>query len=332
MKINLNRRSFLQKSAIVTSGVMMGAPAWSFSQKNAKDLFKISLAEWSINDLIFGDAIKLGWPKFAEMLKKDFASIEKKAPMKNIEFPAYARKLGINGVEYVNTCMFDKAKNQKYLKDLGKACEDEGVKSLLIMCDMEGLVGHPDKEGRQQTLENHKKWIDAAASLGCHSIRVNAGSEGSYEEQKKLAADGLNMLCEYGNKQNINILVENHGGYSSDGEWLVDVMKMTDHPRVGTLPDFGNFKISSEPEKWYDRYKGVRELMEFAKAVSAKSQRFNDNGEEIDTDYYKMIKIVLDSGYRGFIGIEYEGTQFDNKEGILVTKRLLEKSRDRYQG
>ena len=330
MKVNLSRRSFLQKSAIVTSGVVLGSPACSLSSKRADELFKISVAQWSINDLIFGDALKMGWQKFSEMLKNDFAGIEKQAPMKNIEFPAYARKLGIDGIEYVNTCMFNKAENKKYLASLKKACDDEGVQSLLIMCDMEGLVGHPKKEGRRQTLENHKKWIDAAASLGCHAIRVNAGSEGSYEEQKKFSADGLHMLCEYGDKQNIDILVENHGGNSSDAKWLVDVMKMTDHPRVGTLPDFGNFKISSNPDKWYDRYQGVEELMPFAKAVSAKSQRFNDKGEEIDTDYYKMIKIVLDAGYRGYIGIEYEGEQLDNKSGILATKKLLEKAREQY--
>ncbi|WP_423130017.1 sugar phosphate isomerase/epimerase family protein [Gaoshiqia sp. Z1-71] len=328
MKTNLNRRSFIRESAIAT-GAIWTVPNLAFSSSK-KELFKISLAEWSVNELIFGKARELGWEKFTHMLNNDFDSIEKGAAMKNIEFPAYARSLGIDAVEYVNTCFFDKAKNQAYLRDLKKACDDEGVKSLLIMCDSEGMVGAPAREERLQTLENHKKWIDAAAFLGCHSVRVNAGSQGSYEEQQKLAADGLRLLCEYGDQAKINILVENHGGFSSDAQWLSGVMKMTDHSRVGTLPDFANFRISYDPEKWYDRYRGVAELMPFAKAVSAKSYDFDEFGHVIETDYYQMIEIVLEAGYRGYIGIEYEGSKLAPREGVLATKQLLEKVRDEY--
>lgn len=331
MKSKLNRRTFLQQSAAVTSALMLSSPLLAFPGNKPDELFKISLAEWSVHKLIFGKALEAGWEKFGDMLKNDFASIEKYASLKNIEFPAYARSVGIDAVEYVNTCFFDKAKNKAYLNDLNKACDDVGVKSVLIMCDAEGMVGAPTREGRLQTLENHKKWIDAAAILGCHSIRVNAGSEGTYEEQKKLAADGLHLLCEYGDTANINILVENHGGFSSDGDWLVDVMKMTNHPRVGTLPDFANFKLSSDPEKWYDRYKGVKQLMPYAKAVSAKSFSFDENGNDTETDFAKMIGIVLDAGYHGHIGIEYEGSELPAKEGILATKQLMENVRSQYK-
>lgn len=330
MKSNLNRQQFLQQSALLTSGIVLSTPVFPFVTKKEEALFKISLAEWSVHSLIFGDALKGGWDKFGEMLRNDFAGIEKNAPMKNIEFPAYARKLGIDAVEYVNTCFFDKARNMAYLKDLNKVCDDAGVKSLLIMCDAEGMVGAPTKEERLQTLENHKKWIDAAATLGCHSIRVNAQSEGSLEEQKKRAADGLHLLCEYGEKADINILVENHGGFSSNGNWLSAVMELTDHPKVGTLPDFANFRISYEPEKWYDRYKGVKQLMPYAKAVSAKSHNFDKNGNEVDTDYEKMMGIVLDAGYHGYVGIEYEGSELSPREGILATKKLLERVRSNY--
>ena len=331
MKTNLNRRSFLQKSALATTGALLVPTVFSFAANKKNELFKISLAEWSVNELIFGNARDVGWEKFSDMLKNDFGSIEKNAPMKNIEFPAFARKLGIDAVEYVNTCFFDKAKNKPYLSDLNKACDDVGVKSLLIMCDAEGMVGAPTQKERLQTLENHKKWIDAAAILGCHSIRVNAASQGSYEEQKKLAAAGLHLLCEYGDAANINILVENHGGNSSDAKWLTDVMKMTDHKRVGTLPDFGNFKISDNPEKWYDRYQGVKELMPYAKSVSSKTFQFDENGNDTETDFYKMIKIVLDAGFNGYIGIEYEGHELSPEDGILATKKLLEKARESYQ-
>ena len=158
-----------------------------------------------------------------------------------------------------------------------------------------------------KTVENHKKWIDAAAFLGCHSIRVNARSRGEYEEQQKFAADGLRRLCEYGDTKKINVIVENHGGISSNGEWLAGVMKMVDHKRVGTLPDFGNFTIDHKTGEVYDRYKGMEELMPFAKGVSAKSNVFDAEGNERNMDYYRIMNIVKDSGYKGFVGIEYEG-------------------------
>ncbi|MBA7483157.1 hypothetical protein ES707_18668 [subsurface metagenome] len=175
-------------------------------------------------------------------------------------------------------------------------------------------------------MENHHKWVEAAKFLGCHSIRVNAASAGSYDEQMKLAADGLCRLVEFGDQHDINVIVENHGGLSSNGQWLTGVMKMVDHPRCGTLPDFGNFRISEEEE--YDRYKGVEELMPYAKAVSAKSNDFDENGNETATDYLRMMKIVLDAGYRGYVGIEYEGPNLSASEGIIATKKLLERVRE----
>ena len=175
--------------------------------------------------------------------------------------------------------------------------DDLGVSSLLIMCDNEGSLGDPNENARNQAVENHFKWLEAAKYLGCHSIRVNAKSEGTYEDQIILAADGLRKVTEYGEKIGINTIVENHGGLSSNGKWLVSVMKEVDHPMCGTLPDFGNFKIKDGD--FYDRYLGVSELMPFAKAVSAKSHSFDMNGNENQTDFNRMIDIVLSSGFRG---------------------------------
>ncbi len=256
------------------------------------------------------------------MLKEDFATIEKSAEMTNLQFPVFARSLGFEAVEYVNTCFFDKATNSAYLNELRNICRQEGIKNVLIMCDNEGMVGHPDKKERVQTLENHKKWIDAAAFLGCHAVRVNAGSSGSYEEQQKRVSDGLHLLCDYGDKAGISILVENHGGLSSNAEWLAGVMQLTAHKRVGTLPDFGNFTII-ETES-FDRYRGVEMLMPWAKGVSAKSHDFDAAGNETETDFSRMLRIVYDSGFRGYIGVEYEGTRLPEKEGIMATKKLLE--------
>jgi sugar phosphate isomerase/epimerase len=190
------------------------------------------------------------------------------------------------------------------------------------MCDNEGYLGDPDDAKRTKAVENHHKWVDAAKFLGCHSIRVNAHSEGPREEQAKLATDGLRRLAEYGASHDIGVIVENHGGLSSDGAWLAGVIKAVDLPNCGTLPDFGNFGD-------YDRYKGVRELMPYAKGVSAKSHEFDEQGNEVRTDYSKMMKIVLDAGYHGYVGIEWEGEKpEDEKKGVMLTKRLLERVRD----
>jgi sugar phosphate isomerase/epimerase len=207
--------------------------------------------------------------------------------------------------------------------------DGEGVKSLLIMCDREGALGDSNEAARIKAVENHYKWVDAAKYLGCHSIRVNAQSEGEYDEQMKLAADGLSRLTEYGAKNDVNIIVENHGGLSSNGKWLSGVINMVDNPRCGTLPDFGNFYLGRWGNKeWYDRYLGVAELMPYAKAVSAKSHSFNADGTEKETDFKKMMKIVLDAGYRGYVGIEYEGSELSEMKGIMATKKLLVKIRD----
>ena len=271
------------------------------SCENKKKMdFKISLAEWSLHRMLYSG--ELDHLEFCEIAREQF---------------------DLDAVEYVNSFFFDKAEDFDYLKEMKNRANDHGVSSLLIMCDNEGDLGDPIQKAREKAVENHFKWMEAAKFLGCHSIRVNAKSEGTYEDQIRLASDGLRRLTEYGEKIGINTIVENHGGLSSNGKWLVSVMKEVDHPMCGTLPDFGNFKIKDG--EWYDRYTGVDELMPYAKAVSAKSHSFNWKGDEINTDYKKMINIVLSAGYNGYIGIEFEGSEVDEIEGIQLTKNLLEK-------
>jgi sugar phosphate isomerase/epimerase len=182
---------------------------------------------------------------------------------------------------------------------------------------------------RQKAVENHYKWVDAAKYLGCITIRVNAHGEGSKEDVQKAAVEGLGRLGEYGEKAGINIIVENHGGYSSDGQWLAGVMKKVNKKNVGTLPDFGNFCLKRGENysclEEYDRYKGTSELMPFAKGVSAKTYDFDAEGNCIETDYYKMLRIIKNAGFTGYIGIEYEGSKLSEDEGIRKTKALLEK-------
>ena len=292
----LDRRDFLKCTLSAAGLGLAGGAAGAFEEK--KPLFLISLAEWSLHRALFGK--KLDHLDFPKVAKKDY---------------------GIDAVEYVNQFFMTKAKDRKYLGELKKRCDDLGVTSVLIMCDNEGKLGDPDPKKRTRAVENHYKWVEAAKFLGCHSIRVNAYSDGSPEEQMKLVADGLRRLVEFGDKHAINVIVENHGGLSSDGEWLVGVMKKVDHKRCGTLPDFGNFGS-------YDRYKGVRLMMPYAKGVSAKSHDFDEEGNETHTDYRKMMKIVVDAGYRGRVGIEYEGGKLSEPEGIRATKRLLERVRE----
>ena len=269
--------------------------------RGGKPLYDISLAQWSLHKTLF--AKKLDALDFAKATRDEF---------------------GIGAVEYVNQFFKDKANDEVYLGQLNSRAADNGVTSLLIMVDGEGSLGHADTAQRNKAVQNHHKWANAARFLGCHSIRVNAATtgDGSYEEKQKLAADGLRSLSEYGAKHGLNVIVENHGGLSSNGAWLAGVMKIVDLPNCGTLPDFGNFNIGGG--KVYDRYTGVAELMPFAKAVSAKSHDFDAEGNETHTDYRRMMKIVLDAGYRGYVGIEYEGSKHGEAEGIIATKKLLE--------
>lgn len=293
----------VQRVAAAATAVATSVVAGGKGERGEQPLFKISLAQWSLHRTLFA----------GEMDPLDFAR-------------AAREEYGLDAVEYVSVFYQDKATDERYLAEMKKRADDAQVRSLLIMVDGEGALGDADEARRRQAVKNHHKWVEAARRLGCHSIRVNAASSGLYDEQIARAADGLRALTEYGAERGINVLVENHGGLSSNGAWLAAVIRRVDHPRCGTLPDFGNFRVDGD--EWYDRYQGVAELMPFAKAVSAKSHAFDANGFETRTDYRRMLKIVVDAGYRGYIGIEYEGDALPEREGILATKRLLERCRD----
>jgi sugar phosphate isomerase/epimerase len=302
----MNRKHFVTTATAATALSSLHIEAGGRTPK--KPRFDISLAQWSIRNLHRGKE----------------PGVEKLDPL---DFAVYARnECGISGLEYVNSFYFGKEGDEGFFNELKKRADGEGVKSVLIMCDRCGMVGDPNEAVRKETVEKHKPWMEAATQLGCHSIRVNAGSAGSFEEQQKLAADGLAKLADAAKPYGLNVIVENHGGLSSNGKWLAGVMKMVDLPTVGTLPDFGNFKINKKPEEWYDRYKGMEELMPYAKGVSAKSHAFDAEGNETKSDYFRMMKIVADSGYEGYIGVEWEGSNPGATEGVLLTKALIEKA------
>lgn len=322
-----NRREFIKRAGKYTaSGIFLGTGltylqscggAQQSSEANtekvieaaATPFFKISLAQWSLNKALFS------------------------GNMDNLDFVSKAKNtFGIDAVEYVNQFFKDKAEDQDYLGEMKKRADDLGVDNVLIMIDGEGHLGSANDEERKLAVENHYKWVEAAKFLGCHSIRVNAAGKGSAEDVAKAAIEGIGSLATFAKDYDINVIIENHGGYSSDGSWLSGVLSQINMENAGALPDFGNFCIEREKvdEKWicsneYDRYKGVKELMPFAKGVSAKSNSFNETGEEVKTDFTKMLKIVKDAGYTGYIGIEYEGDVLSEEEGIKATKVLMER-------
>ncbi len=298
-----SRRSFLKYLGAGAVGVALfpyhgcGSPSGSGAEENAEAnlFFDISLAQWSLNRALFSGKLT------------------------NMEFPEYTvKQFDIHAVEYVNQFFKDQVNDKAYMSELLQRTNDLGVQNVLIMVDGEGNLGAADDAERLTAVENHYKWVEAAKFLGCHAIRVNAAGDGTPDEVKAAAIDGLSRLSEFGAQHDINVIVENHGGISSHGDWLSAVLSGVGKDNCGSLPDFGNFYE-------YDRYQGVADLMPFAKGVSAKANVFDENGNEPNIDYERMLKIVKDAGYTGYIGIEYEGNELGEDEGILATKKLLER-------
>lgn len=293
MTRHLSRRSFITQAAAAASLAAV-RPLGALAQPRAAAApFKISLAQWSLHREL------------------------QKNTLDHLDFAKVTRTVfDIDAVEYVST--FFKSTDAGYLAELNRRAADHEIYQHLIMVDGEGRLGDPDAAKRKQAVENHHKWVRAAKTLGCATIRVNAASEGTPDEQMRLAADGLRQLCEFAGPHAINVIVENHGGLSSHGDWLTGVMKRVSHPRCGTLPDFGNFYE-------YDRYKGVADLMPFAKGVSAKTHDFDEKGDETTKDYRRLLRTVLDAGYHSWIGIEYEGERLPEREGIAASLKLLKR-------
>lgn len=302
----MNRREMI-------GGSLAALAATSCVASKPKKELKLSLAQYSLHRGLFR--------------RKGYEPIE------SLDFPKITRNMGIDGVEYVAHFFPGKKPDLKFSKEMLKRSKDYGVENQLIMVDRNGDLGDPDKTKRAQAVANHLKWVEAAAVLGCHSIRVNARSKGTADEQRKLLADGLRSLCEKSEKYNMNIIMENHGGLSSDGDWLASVVVETNHAACGTLPDFGNF-WDQATRKLYDPYGGVKAMLPHAKAVSAKSFDINPGTKyemkhhkfDFSIDFSRMMKMTYESQYDGFIGIEYEGPnpEKDEKIGIIRTKKIIE--------
>lgn len=329
MNSYFNRLIFFITAAFVLSSCNPEKSSSSSDNENITPDFQISLAQWSLHRKYFGDIEARGgydWFLKTLMESPNDAIAPGQDPM---DFPEDASKYGVNSIELVNTFYFGKVDDQAYWTTFKEKCEAFGVNVGLIMCDLLGDLGDSDLVARNTAVEKHYKWVDLAKFLGAHTIRVNAAGKGTADEVSINAIAGLTKLGEYGQQQGINIVVENHGGYSSDGKWLANVIKTVRMDNVGTLPDFGNFCIENGPNgcvNEYDRYLGIEELMPYAKAVSAKSLVFNEKGDETNIDFYRIMKIVQASGFKGHIGIEYEGNELSEEEGIKKTIALLEKA------
>ena len=304
----MSRRFFLESTvasgALLNLGSSLALAADSPGKPAAGKIgdFKISLAEWSLHKALFAKKVD------------------------NLDFPKIAREeYGIEAVEFVNQFFKDKAHDSTYLKDLKSRAIDLGVTCVLIMIDGEGDLSAEAGAERTKSVENHKKWVDAAAALGCHAIRVNTGQHYG-PTQVGPVAEACGMLTDYGAKNGISIICENHGGPSSNPDAMVALMKAVNKPTFGTLPDFGNFP-QQDGRYSIDIYDAIARMMPFAKGVSAKSYDFDASGKETKLDFARILKIVTDAGYHGFVGIEYEGSRLGEPEGIRATKRLLESLR-----
>ena len=283
----------------------------SVMSKKEDLFFKLSLAQWSLHR---------------------YVEDEKKSPF---HFVSQAKKMGFEAVEYVSQLYkleIEKLGFDSVIDSLNRISKNEEIKNVLIMVDDEGDLADPNLEKRNQAVENHKRWVDAAQKLGCHSIRVNTFGTNDPEVWKITVVDGLKKLSEYAATKNINVLCENHGWLSSDPDKLMAAIYEVNMDNCGTLPDFGNWCIErkDKDERWgdckkeyLDKYKGMQLLMPAAKAVSAKSYDFDETGNETTIDYVKMLRIVKESGYSGYIGIEYEGDRLSEIDGIMATRDLL---------
>ncbi len=309
----MHRRHFLKKTGLALGALSITSPLYSYVTSPTSFDFNISLAQWSLHKAFFNKEID------------------------PVDFPVIAKmKYEISGVEYVNQFFADKAEDSTFLKELNKRAADNAVQNVLIMVDNEGHLAANNDAERLKAVENHFKWVTAAKTLGCHSIRVNLHGDGNAEEWKQASIDGLGRLTEFAANHKMNVIVENHGQHSSNGGWVAEIIKEVNNPFCGTLPDFGNFCVKRrDGDLWespcvehYNKYKGVEEMLPYAKGISAKTFQFDEKGNETTIDFLRLFKLIKKSGYNGFVGIEYEGNQLSEDQGIRQTKKLLEQVRE----
>lgn len=324
----MKRKNFILNSGLALAGTMVSGSVNANPVRKIESPLKLSLSQWALHRAIFGNS-KDDYNEWQRLLHSDPDKLWQ-GNLHPLDFPKKAKELGFNAVEYVNSLIFGHAKDKKFLNELKSRTNSEGITNVLIMVDEEGYIGHPDSKERTIAIENHYKWMEASKHLGCSYMRINAFSMGKADEQKKLVSDGLRRLADKAVEFDLHILIENHGGMSSNADWLVETIELTDHPLIGTVVDFDNFTFS-EDFIWgdgdvYNRYEGVEKLMPYAKSVSAKTHAFDIRGYETSIDYNRMMRIVKESKFEDYICVEYEGSRLTEEEGIFATRALIERT------
>ena len=309
----MKRKEFIK---LASTGALGVSSLGYLSCETQKELFfKLSLAQWSLNKAIRG------------------------GEMDPYLFAEKSSELGFTGLEYVNQLYDDVMKSedkssaiQEFILKNNQLADENGVENVLIMIDDEGDLADENEDMRLIAIDNHKLWIDTAAAMNCSSIRLNLYGSKDVETWKALSIESLSELGNHAKGTGLNVIVENHGRITSNIPELMNVINGVNMENVGTLPDFGNFCMADEGygsvfdgtcETMYDFYQGVEEMMPKAFAVSAKSNDFDENGDEKTIDYMRMLKIVKSFGYTGYIGVEYEGERLSEIEGIKATRDLL---------
>lgn len=283
------------------------------AKNNSASFFKLSLAQWSLHRTFNEEGVS------------------------PFQFAAMSKNMGFEGLEYVNHLYKNQIQEMGFdavIDSLNVLSKKHGLQNVLIMVDDEGDLADPSEDVRNAAVENHKKWVDAASKLGCHSIRVNTFGTNDPEIWGTAVVDGLKKLSTYAATKNINVLCENHGWLSSDADLLMAAINDVNMENCGTLPDFGNWCVKrKDGEKWgdceeeyKDKYRGIELMMPKAEAVSAKAYDFDENGNETTLDFVRILKIVKEAEYNGFIGVEYEGDRLSEKEGVIAIRDLLLKS------
>jgi L-ribulose-5-phosphate 3-epimerase len=283
---NSTRRDFLTRSAALVSALSLfenSRRGWVFAGMDTASE-RISLAQWALNQEI------------------------RAGELTNLDFPRIAREeFGIGAIEFVNTLFA--VPTYGYLRKLKQNAVDHGVKMLVMMVDDEGDPVAPSRKERDQFVINHRKWVDIAQFLGCHSVRTNCigRSTSSKSEALKWAAESYTRLLEYALSAKVSVVIENHGGLSDDPDWMVDLIKEVGNPHFGSYIDWR----WRDPAVW-DNYAYTKKLLPYAKGISYKKQPTVEH-------LGKLVQLSRDSGYQGYYGIEEKG--FDN---IKLSKTLLE--------
>ena len=291
MKIQ-NRRLFLQSLGIGSCGLSLGTNLFG-KDKSDPSRFPIGIQEYTFNRIL------------------------RSGKLKHLDYPAMVKKeLGIEHVEYWSRPFEGKHTDKKFVGELNSRTKGEGISNVLILVDEKHELDHEKKSERDKSVDLHKGWIDCAAQLGCDAIRVNCRMGGDPKDNLNRAVDGVGRLCEYAKDTSVKVVIEPHGRNSQNPDWLLAVMKELNHPHAGILPDFNNFGS-------YDRYSAVEKTLPFAPAVCAKALKFDDEGNETHTDYFKMLKIVYESTFSGVISIEFEGHGVDPIVGSRMTQDLI---------